>query len=260
MMSKLKIAVYTIAKNEEKNIRGWLVEASLADSITFCDTGSTDRTLAEISIHVTDNRRPFIHCYNIGIEPWRFDDAHNAALALVPLDADVCIPLHLDERLTPGWREQIERVWEPGKTTKLFYTYVFAHNPDGTPQVQYLQNRIHARKGYRWRGADHEGVFPYFDTAEQTVTVPELRIEHFQDRTKDRSGILKRLQFNLMENQNDPRAVFYLGREFYYYQMYQQAISLLERYLAMTMGQAPHAWERREAAEALAASWKALGG
>jgi hypothetical protein len=237
----MKIAVYTILKNEAGNVRPWLNSTLGADYVVACDTGSDDggdRWLQGEAVVV----------HRISIDPWRFDDAHNAALALVPADADVCIPLHLDERLEPGWRELIEAAWLPG-TTKLFYTYQFDEN------FSFLQNRIHARHGYRWRYPDHEGVYPSGNTPEVSVTVAALRIVQRQDRSKDRSGILERLRWGMQEYPNDPRMLHYLGRELMYRGEWREAVQHLEAYLRLP---ALFPWERAQTAKYLAECWGRL--
>lgn len=73
----MKIAVYAISKNEEKFVKRFCESAKDADLILIADTGSTDDTVA-----LARNCGAVVH--DICITPWRFDDARNAALALVP--------------------------------------------------------------------------------------------------------------------------------------------------------------------------------
>ena len=80
-----KIAVYAIAKNEEKFAERWANSMSEADEIVVLDTGSDDRTTDILSSY------PKIRVYREIIEPWRFDTARNRALSLVSNDADICI-------------------------------------------------------------------------------------------------------------------------------------------------------------------------
>ena len=111
----MKICVYAISKNEEMFVERFCNSAKDADLILIADTGSTDKTvkLAKKCGAVVNH---------ITITPWRFDDARNAALAMIPRDIDVCVSLDLDEELQPGWREEIERVWIDG-TTRLRYGF-----------------------------------------------------------------------------------------------------------------------------------------
>ena len=44
-MSKFKICVYAICKNEEKFVDSWVDSMSEADKIIVLDTGSSDKTV-----------------------------------------------------------------------------------------------------------------------------------------------------------------------------------------------------------------------
>ena len=90
----MKIAVYAIAKNEEKHVKRFCESAKDADLIVIADTGSEDRT-----VEIAKECGAVVH--EITISPWRFDKARDAALALVPKDVDVCVSLDLDELLEP---------------------------------------------------------------------------------------------------------------------------------------------------------------
>ena len=93
----MKIAVATIAKNEEQFVQRWAESCTDADYRFILDTGSTDKTLHEIILNDTINweQKEFT--------PWRFDHARNHALALIPRDIDYVIWLDMDEVLQPGW-------------------------------------------------------------------------------------------------------------------------------------------------------------
>ena len=73
----MKIAVYTIAKNEAKFVKPWYESAKEADYLLIADTGSTDDTVAVA-------QSLGIVCHTITVDPWRFDDARNASLAALP--------------------------------------------------------------------------------------------------------------------------------------------------------------------------------
>jgi glycosyltransferase involved in cell wall biosynthesis len=76
----MKIAAYTIALNEEKHVMRWLEATKDADIRVVADTGSTDKTVALLQA------APNVIVHQISVMPFRFDDARNAALALVPDD------------------------------------------------------------------------------------------------------------------------------------------------------------------------------
>ena len=98
----MKVAVYTIAKNEAKHVKRWFESAKGADYFLICDTGSDDDTVKiakELGINVVECR----------VDPFRFDVARNYSLASLPLDIDWCIALDMDEMLVGDWRSELEK-------------------------------------------------------------------------------------------------------------------------------------------------------
>ena len=221
----MKIAVYAIALNEADFAVRFMEACADADCVVVADTGSTDGTPDLLRQHGA-----IVH--DVRITPWRFDDARNAALALVPDDVDVCVAMDLDEMLAPGWREVLERGWAPG-TTRARYTLVYSHQPDGSPGITFLNERIHARRGFRWRHACHEAL--YSDrTADQFVTLADLRVDHWPDMAKSRSSYLELLKVAAAEEPHSPRMAHYLAREYSFAGLHEEAISEYERYLGFT--------------------------
>ena len=144
----MKIVVYAIAKNEGFFVDRWMDSMSEADQVVVLDTGSDDGTAERLrarGAQVTVER----------IVPWRFDRARNRSLELVPEDADVCVCTDLDEVFHPGWRSALERAWTPG-TRQASYRYTWSFQPDGSEGVVFWQEKIHARRGFRWVHPVHE--------------------------------------------------------------------------------------------------------
>lgn len=250
----MKIAVYTIALNESQFLKRWADSARAADCLLIADTGSTDKSL-QIALDNHFDQRPHglgtskYKFYNISIQPWRFDLARNAALALLPADIDVCVTLDMDEILTLGWREEIERVWVPG-TTRLRYGYVWNWNDDGTPCTKFIADRTHARAGFHWRSPVHECVTPQHGTVERYATTTMDLIHHHADDSKSRSSYFKLLELAVAENPTDDRAAHYLGREYHNMGDHVKAIAELQRHLALPTAK----WN-----EERSASWRYLG-
>ena len=121
----MKVAVYTITKNEAKQVQPFMDSCRDADLVVIADTGSTDGTPDLL-------RKAGAVVHDIAVKPWRFDVARTTALSLLPADVDVCIKLDLDERLQPGWRRQLEKAWVPG-TTRLRYWYTWNWKAPGVP-------------------------------------------------------------------------------------------------------------------------------
>jgi glycosyltransferase involved in cell wall biosynthesis len=219
-----KVAVYTIALNEEKFCERWVKSAREADYLVVADTGSQDRTVQALQdLGVT--------VHTIGIRPWRFDLARNANLALVPLDAEVCFQMDMDEILMPGWRDALEDEWKPG-TTRLRYHYTWNFNADGSPGVQFYADKTHHRHNYQWKHPVHEVVYPY-NIEEKVVFSDRIRIEHHADNTKSRSQYLPLLKQSVMEEPNNDRNAHYYGRELMFYQQWDEAIVELKRHLSL---------------------------
>jgi len=233
MGKKLKIGIYGPAKNEIKHVDDWVNSCRDADVICIADTGSTDGTkerLIELGVRVTDVR----------IVPWRFDDAFNTAMYLLPDDVDVCIRLDMDERLQPGWRDALERDWTPD-TTRLRYPYVWNWNPDGTPGRQWYSDRIHSRKGYRWMGATHEGLCSRLPEI-QTFT-DDVKIWQFPD-AKDKKVDLSLLLESCREWPQDARLRAYLAREYMYQGQFAKATETYKEFLSMS-------WDKIERGQAM---------
>lgn len=225
----MKIAVYTITKNEEQFISRWAESCKDADYRVIVDTGSTDNT-----IKVAKKNGCQVH--SVTISPWRFDDARNASLALVPEDADICIALDADEVLTPGWRDAIDKL--DSRITRPRYKYVWSWNPDGSEGLVYHGDKIHARKGYRWRHPVHEVITPINEEIQGWVP---LEIHHFPDQSKSRSQYLPLLELAVKERPDDDRNQFYLGREYMFHGVNDKAEEHLLKHLDISTWKAERA-------------------
>ena len=217
----MKVAIYAIAKNEEQFVNRWWDSAKDADYVYIADTGSTDKTVKiakKLGIKVVD----------ISISPWRFDDARNAALASIPLDADYCIALDMDEVLLPGWREELEKAHAEG-WTRPRYKYTWSWKEDGTPGLEYGGDKIHARKGYRWKHPVHEVLVT--SNSEEAQGWLDLQIHHYPDNTKSRGQYFPLLKLSIEEDPHDDRNAFYYARELFFYNMLNEAAKEFKRYL-----------------------------
>lgn len=228
----MKVAVYTIALNEIQHVQRWVDSVRDADYLVVADTGSTDGTAQALAA-------AGVSVYNLSIKPWRFDDARNAALALVPSDADVCISMDMDEFMAPGWRTVLERDWTQ-TTTRINYVYQF----DALAGQSFYADKIHARHGYRWRRPVHETVFSTLDS-EVIVTSPSLVMNQIQDTTKSRKSYLPLLLLSHQENPTDSQTLFWYARELMYNDQTHAAIEKFEQYLNLNSSTWPV--ERSEA-------------
>lgn len=202
----MKIGIYALCRNEEKHVFDWAESTHGADVVVVTDTGSTDTTVQRLNAAGVTVATGYV-C------PWRWDDAHNLSLHHLPPDVDVAIRLDLDERLRPGWREAIERAWVDG-TNNLRYRYVWswADHPGGRPGLEFFCDRVHARHGFRWAGATHEGLVCW--KGDRFVAIADgLEIWHYRDQGKRHTTDLELLQVAVAEAPHDARMRWYLARE-----------------------------------------------
>ena len=202
----MRIAVYTIAKDEEAFVQRWYDSAKEADHLLILDTGSTDNTT-----HLAHSLG--IHTVTREFSPWRFDTARNTALSMLPQDIDLCIALDMDEVLQPGWREALEAI--PAGITRPRYKYIWSWNPDGTEGLTYGGDKIHSRHGYNWKHPVHEVLKP--TDGETQHWVDGLEIHHHPDNLKSRSQYLPLLKLAVEEDPRDDRNQFYLARELFFH-------------------------------------------
>jgi len=252
-MRRLKIAVYTMAKNEAAHVQQYAATTQGADAVVVTDTGSTDGTPDLL-------RDQGITVHNASILPWRFDTATNCALCNVPADIDVCVKLDLDEVLYMpdgmSWREEIERLWQLD-TIQLRYWYTWSWHVRGkVPSNKFVTQNIHARVGCIWRHPGHASLCTYGPPDRHKMVMSDkLEIHHYQT-SKSRPDYTKLLSLAVVENRC-PRTLFYLGRQHFTDKRYKQGIEVLTEYL-----QHPQAnWraERADAMRMIGISCEALG-
>jgi glycosyltransferase involved in cell wall biosynthesis len=213
-----------------------------ADHRIVADTGSTDGTVDML-------RRSGVIVHHIAIRPWRFDDARNAALALIPSDVDVCVSMDMDEFLDPGWRPKLEATWTPGTTAVYCQLAARSSLEDSKPRV-WPAKKFHSRWNYRFRRPVHEALF-FLGEQETAHRCDEILIHHIQDWNKPtRQQYLPLLEVAHKEDPSDSQLAFWLGRDLMYSGRNEQAVEVLQHYLDLPLS----TWgeERSEAMRYLA--------
>ena len=246
----MRLCVYAIMRDEAPHVAAWAETTGDADVRFVLDTGSTDDTRNELSLNgVTQAAATF--------EPFRFDDARNAALALAP-PADLYFRLDADERLDGDWRARLEAVYDP-HIARYRYDVVSA---TATTWGRHRREDCHVRAGHRWRYPTHEIlVGPGIAT-----DVPLLTVTHLgaTARRPHHDANLDVLLGALEEYPSDHRMAFYTAREAHYAGRWELCRNLMVRFLDLPFGWAP---ERAEGYRILAAIddfperwlWKAIG-
>ncbi|UGY22000.1 FkbM family methyltransferase [Bradyrhizobium septentrionale] len=222
----MKVAVYTISLNEAAHAERWASSAADADYRIVADTGSTDDTVEQLT-----NAGVTVH--RIAIHPWRFDDARNAAMALIPADVDVCLTMDMDEFLAPGWRPALERAWAPDTTALYCRKVARSSADDPSPLKSFPVKNFHQRWGYRFRRPVHEHLV-FTGTNELTRDCADIIIHHLQDHTKTtRNRYLPLMEVAQKEDPEDAQICFWLGRDYMWANQHERSIELLQRYLML---------------------------
>ncbi len=256
-MKKLKICVYAICKNESKYVNSWMKSMREADLVVVTDTGSTDDTVKKL-------KKRGAQVYIEIIEPWRFDVARNISLSHVPDDVDICVCTDLDETFLPGWRKKLETAWlnhspknKGGIAKTGRYLYNWSFKADGTPDVCFYYFKVHQRHGFVWKCPVHEYLHYTGGLPLEQVFIDGMVLNHYPDPEKSRGSYLPLLEMAVKETPNDPRMLYYLGREYMYKSRWQESIDTLKAYLKLPLAQ----WneERCAAMRWIAVSCRNLG-
>ena len=230
----MKVAVYTIALNEEQFVQRWYESSKEADYHLICDTGSTDKTVdTALSLG--------INVVSIKVKPFRFDDARNYSLYSIPEDIDYCVALDMDEVMQPGWRAELERAFEEG-TDRPQYRFITDWDAEGKPAVEFDGFRIHRRHGVRWIYPIHEVPSTYDGTDIRKKY--NFEIHHRPDKSKSRGQYLPMLQMAAKENP-DARNLYYLGREYFYRNEFEDCAKTLKEYLEKSVFKAEMSYAMR---------------
>lgn len=235
-LNQYKVCVYAICKNEEQFVERWMDAVQEADLVVVLDTGSLDKTVERLRCRGAQVSRKVI-------DPWRFDTARNLAMDLIPLDVDICVSNDLDEVFEPGWRKKLEMAWAPGYT-RARYRFTWSYYPDGSPNQQFMMEKIHRRHDFHWVHPVHEILEYSGEDPDRTVFVPSLVLNHHPDLSKPRAQYLPLLELSAQENPSDDRTAFWLGREYICHKKYDQAIQALTRHLSLPSAQ----WDEERSA------------
>lgn len=223
-----KVCVYAIAKNESEFVEKWVQSMSAADHIIVLDTGSTDDTkekLLSLGVEVYEKK----------YEHFRFDEARNDSLSLVPDKYNIRVCTDLDERFEKDdWADILRKNWDEERP-RVVYHYVWSHTKDGQPGLQFDINKIHGiDPDLKWCGAVHEHL-TFMSTGERAFTKfidlrNQITLHHYADFTKDRNFYIELAEERIQESPEDYQAYILLGNE---YRVKGQPQKAIEKYLAV---------------------------
>jgi protein-tyrosine-phosphatase len=154
--SKMKVTLYAIAKNEEKNIEKFLENAEKFDDVVVVDTGSTDNTVqllrnADIKVYEHSQTR----------EEFDFSVARNQALSYV--ETDWAFALDFNEDVDEFYPEGFGVI--ANEFTTFNHLRFDDNGTDEPVQSNEVHTRLHRTKNYTWVNAVHE--VPNFISTEE---------------------------------------------------------------------------------------------
>jgi len=256
----MNFSVCVITKNEALTLPKLV--ASLGEfqrkggEIVVLDTGSTDGTAdlaRRLGCVVTEVGEQFLHTVDAemadainkkfivdGEEPavkagekyFDFSSARNHAASLASNDW-ICYA-DADEAFTKLDVDKLNEIISTPEITNLIYEFVFAHDPQGRPAIQFHQSKFYNRKRMHWEGLVHELLRSTAGNTKEQYVGPEIFfLEHWQNQETGRHTYLRGLAVDCYLNPNNDRNSHYLGREFVWDKRPKSAIKELTRHIAM---------------------------
>lgn len=220
-----KICVYAIAKNESKFVERWFDSVKEADYVCVLDTGSTDDTASKLkSLGAIVKEKTY--------KTFRFDEARNDSMELIPEGAEICVCVDLDEMFVSGWSKILKDNWHEG-VGRARYRYTWNFNPDGSEGIVFMADKIHKKGLFKWTHPVHEVLTETTNEKYDTISLPQIQLNHHADNTKSRSNYLPLLEMSVAEDPTDDRNMHYLGREYMFHGEYEKAIETLKRHLSL---------------------------
>jgi len=215
----MKVTLYAIAKNEEKNIEKFLLNAKKFDDAVVVDTGSTDNTvqlLKDAGIKVYEHSQTR--------EEFDFSIARNQALSYV--ETDWAFVLDFNEDVDEFYPEGFDAIAD--EFTK-FNHLRFDDNGTEEPKQSYeVHTRFHRTKNYTWANAVHEvpNFIPTENYLNEVSVDTTIKITKKINKTVDK----ELFYFNICEreHQKDPTNWYWIWFIFNHYFNVQNAEKALE--------------------------------
>jgi len=239
-------SVVVIARNEEKTLPRLIESLEGVEDIVILDTGSTDNTVEVasemgarvecvgdrfIEIPTQEDIETFISRY--GFEPsfttesklFNYAAARNYAMTLAK--NDFCFQPDCDEIV--DWDLEKVKVLLPN-CDQLSYRFCFAHAPDGSPLLEFTHCKFFRRSKGKWVKKVHEVVS---GVSNRILWTDEIYLHHWQQKNDNRSNMLPKLEYAILETENDDRNTYYLAREYYYNSDFEHGVPMFEAYFRL---------------------------
>ncbi len=215
------VSLCMIVKNEE-DVLGRCLDsvAGLVDEIIVVDTGSTDST-KEIAARFTHKIFDFL---------WKDDFAAARNEAFSHATMDYCMWLDADDIFLEADQASFLALKETLDPSVLVVMapYHTGFDQSGNVTFSYYRERlIKNHSGMCWVGAVHEAITPV-----GKIFYGDFAVTHKKTRPSDPDRNLRIYQAQLDAGKVlEPRHQFYYGRELYYHQKWNEALTVFEQFL-----------------------------
>lgn len=181
----MKTAVYTICKNELKNLDRWLHYGSFYNYRVLLDTGSTDGTWEALQKFAKKDQSLIIE--QKIFEPWHFANARNYNLSMVPEEVAWCLSPDLDEFFTKNTLDELTIALQahPDLTNLSCDRFdMYSYTPRVGPPDFIPTNKIHLRYSYNWFQPIYEHLIYTSNEQEKELYSNSIYLVHDQDFNK----------------------------------------------------------------------------
>lgn len=244
-----ELSAYILAYNESKNVAPLMESLKGVRDVVVLDNGSTDDTVEKfrgLGARVYDGTK--IGKYEateqdaadfrerFGFEPgfkagMIFDHAgerRNHAASLCR--NDWVVNPDCDERMEWDLKKLRPQLNGQGG---IRHRYVFKHNPDGSPLVDFIQCKLYNRRKGMYTGRIHEVIVDR--ETQKPVTSDfstDVVIHHWQEEKPERTGNIHQMEYQAVREET-VRNLHYLGREYADNSRFENALAVYARYFAI---------------------------
>lgn len=222
-----------IVKNEEMVLERLLKSLKGVRDIIIYDTGSTDKTeeiaLKNKCLFIREEKSIYTDYDEVNKRKiFNFSKARN--LAADYASNDFCLFPDADEIVSGNFNE-IRKILPNNDVIK--YRFCFSHDTEGKPILEFTHTKLFRKSVYNWTKVIHEIAAPIKkDFKERSEWTKHLYIDHWQNKKTDRKQYLYNLEYAARIDP-DPRNIYYLAREYYYYQEYDRAIEIFNKFFTL---------------------------
>jgi len=196
-----KVCVYTICKNEEKNIDKWFTSVKDADLICLVDTGSTDSTVDKIKEYQNMFGSTKVIYMSYIQDEFSFSMARNRCLemaqnCIINQSRDLYkqphdyynwayVSLDLDEFIEPGGINKIREIWSDDYDVMEMSVECIAS--DGSIEsTSFVHHKVHSKEFY-WTRDIHEIITKTGSEKYWRILPSDIGYKHIQDKEKPRN-------------------------------------------------------------------------